>query len=45
MLEQAGFTHIQASTAHILKKESTITCQEVEFPVFLITAVKETISA
>ncbi len=39
--EQKGFTAIKTSTAHVMKKENVVTGQEAEFPIFLITAVKE----
>jgi 2-polyprenyl-3-methyl-5-hydroxy-6-metoxy-1,4-benzoquinol methylase len=39
--EQKGFTAVKTTTAHIMKKENAVTGQDAEFPVFLITAVKE----
>ena len=42
-LEKAGFTDVSATTAHVMKKESSTTGQTEEFPVFLMTAKKEII--
>jgi len=44
MLERKGFTDISAATAHVIEKESATTGKPAEFPVFLITAKKNTIS-
>jgi 2-polyprenyl-3-methyl-5-hydroxy-6-metoxy-1,4-benzoquinol methylase len=44
MLERKGFTDISATTAHVMKKQSATTGKPAEFPVFLITAKKDTIS-
>jgi 2-polyprenyl-3-methyl-5-hydroxy-6-metoxy-1,4-benzoquinol methylase len=43
LLEKAGFADISATTAHVMKKESSTTGQTEEFPVFLMTAKKDTI--
>ena len=43
LLEKAGFRDVSATTAHVIKKESSTTGQTEKFPVFLMTAEKETI--
>jgi len=39
--EEKGFTAVKTSTAHVMKKENVVTGQESEFPIFLISAVRE----
>jgi 2-polyprenyl-3-methyl-5-hydroxy-6-metoxy-1,4-benzoquinol methylase len=39
--ERKGFSAVKTTTAHVMKKENVVTGQNAEFPVFLITAVKE----
>ena len=38
LLEKNGFANVSATTAYVLKKESALTGNQAEFPVFLMTA-------